>query len=104
MRFIDRNPGAAAGEAGEAARMVSSNLSRALRSLEKRGLVRREADADDARRVRLFPTELARGNVALLRDLWSGMLDGLIEDPRDIEQAIATLRRLEAGLVEKQPT
>ena len=59
MRFIDRNPGASASAAAEATQMISSNFSRALRSLEKKGLVRREADQDDTRRVRLYPTELA---------------------------------------------
>ena len=42
MRFIDRNPGTSASAAAEATQLISSNFSRALRSLEKKDLVRRE--------------------------------------------------------------
>jgi len=98
MRFIDRNPGATARQVAEATRTVSSNLSRALRNLEQRGLVRRVSDSHDARRVRVFPTERARENLALLHDVWGRMLEGTVDDGDELESTIQTLRRVESGL------
>lgn len=99
MRFVDRNPGTTASAAAEATQLISSNFSRALRTLEKKGLVRRDVDRDDARRVRLYPTDLARENLRRLHELWTGLLDGIVDDPADIERVNAVLRRIEAGLV-----
>ena len=99
MRFIDRNPGTSASAAAEATQLISSNFSRALRSLEKKGLVRRDVDQNDARRVHLYPTELAHENLRLLRDVWGRLLDGIIDDPADIDRVNITLRRIEAELL-----
>lgn len=99
MRFIDRNPGTSASAAAEATRLISSNFSRALRGLEKKGLVRREVDRHDGRRVRLYPTARAHDNLRRLRDVWSRLLDGIVSDPAEIEAVTATLRHIEAGLV-----
>lgn len=99
MRFIDRNPGTSAGEAAEATQLISSNFSRALRGLEKKGLVYRDADQDDGRKIRLYPTDRAHENLRQLRDVWSRLLDGVVEDPEEIEVMTATLRRMETQLV-----
>ncbi|MFD9890792.1 MarR family winged helix-turn-helix transcriptional regulator [Amycolatopsis sp. NPDC059027] len=98
MRFIDRNPGTSAGAAAEATQLISSNFSRAVRSLEKKGLVRRDVDQRDGRRVRLYPTARARENLRQLREIWSGLLDGIVSDPQEIEAVNAILRRVETGL------
>ncbi len=98
MRFIDRNPGTTAGAAAEATQLISSNFSRALRALEKKGLVRRERDPHDARRLRLYPTEQAQENLRRLRALWSELLAGAITDPADIEHLTRLLRRMETAL------
>jgi DNA-binding MarR family transcriptional regulator len=98
MRFIDRNPGTSASAAAEATQLISSNFSRALRSLEKKDLVRRETDLDDARRVRLYPTERAHDNLRQLHDIWSRLLDG-IAGPEEIDAVNSTLRRIEAQLL-----
>ncbi len=98
MRFIDRNPGTSAGAAAEATQLISSNFSRALRGLEKKGLVRRDTDAADGRRARLYPTERAQRNLRQLHDIWSRLLDGVIADPAEIDQTASTLRRIETGL------
>ena len=60
--------------------------------------MRREADAADGRRVRLYPTERAQHNLRQLRDIWSRLLDGVVADPAEAEEATATLRRIETGL------
>jgi len=99
MRFVDRNPGTTASAAAEATQLISSNFSRALRTLEKKGLVRRDVDQEDARRVLLYPTDSAHENLRLLHELWTGLLDGIIDDPDDIDRVNAVLKRLESGLV-----
>lgn len=101
MRFIDRNPGTSASAAAEATQLISSNFSRAVRGLEKKGLVRRDADQDDARRVRLYPTARAHENLRHLRETWSHLLDGVVSDPEEVDALNATLRRIETRLVEK---
>ncbi|MGA3148670.1 MAG: MarR family transcriptional regulator [Acidimicrobiales bacterium] len=98
MRFIDRNPGTSASAAAEATQMISSNFSRALRGLEAKGLVRRDVDQHDGRRVRLSPTPQAHDNLQRLRDVWSRLLDGIVNDPEEIDHAISTLRRIETEL------
>jgi MarR family transcriptional regulator, temperature-dependent positive regulator of motility len=98
MRFIDRNPGTSASAAAEATQLISSNFSRALRGLESKGLVRRDVDQSDGRRVRLYPTPQAHDNLERLRDLWSRLLDGIVNDPEEIDIAISLLRRLEIDL------
>ncbi len=99
MRFIDRNPGTSASAAAEATRLISSNFSRAVRGLEKKGLVRRDVDQHDGRRIRLYPTARAHDNLQQLRDVWSRLLDGIVSDPEEIEAVNSTLRRIETQLV-----
>ncbi|WP_431035681.1 MarR family winged helix-turn-helix transcriptional regulator [Streptomyces sp. P6-2-1] len=99
MRFIDRHPGTTAREAAEATRLISSNFSRAVRGLEKKGLVRRDADEHDARRVRLYPTRKAQENLQRLRDVWARLLDGTVTDPDEIDAVISTLQQIENRLV-----
>jgi DNA-binding MarR family transcriptional regulator len=99
MRFIDRSPGTSAGAAAEATRLISSNFSRAVRGLEKKGMVRREVDQHDARRVRLYPTARAHDNLQRLHDVWSRLLDGIVSDPNEIEAVSSTLRRIETELL-----
>jgi DNA-binding MarR family transcriptional regulator len=98
MRFIDRNPGTSASAAAAATQLISSNFSRALRGLETKGLVRRNVDEHDGRRVRLYPTQKAHDNLQRLRDVRSRLLDGIVNDPEEIDTAISTLRRLETEL------
>ena len=99
MRYIDRHPGTTAGAAAEATRLISSNFSRAVGGLERAGLVRREVDPGDARRVRLYPTEKAHENLRRLREVWSQLLEGTVADPDEIDAAISTLRHIETQLV-----
>ena len=99
MRYIDRHPGTTAGAAAEATQLISSNFSRAVGGLEKAGLVRREVDQHDARRVRLYPTEKAQENLQRLREIWSRLLEETVADPDEIDAAISTLRHIETRLV-----
>ncbi|MFJ6897760.1 MarR family winged helix-turn-helix transcriptional regulator [Streptomyces hokutonensis] len=99
MRYIDRHPGTTAREAAEATQMISSNFSRAVRGLEQAGLVRRDTDQHDARRVRLYPTEKAQENLQRLREVWSRLLEEAVTDSDDIDAVISTLRSIETRLV-----
>ncbi|HZZ48442.1 MAG TPA: MarR family winged helix-turn-helix transcriptional regulator [Pseudonocardia sp.] len=99
MRFVDRHPGTTASAAASATHLISSNFSRAVRGLEAKGLVRRDVDKADGRVVRLYPTDGARQNLRRLREAWSGLLEGTVEDPGEIEATSAILRRIEARLV-----
>ena len=99
MRYIDRHPGTTAGAAADATQLISSNFSRAVGGLEKAGLVRREVDQHDARRVRLYPTEKAEENLQRLREVWSRLLEETEADPDEIDAVISTLRHIETRLV-----
>jgi MarR family transcriptional regulator, temperature-dependent positive regulator of motility len=99
MRYIDRHPGTTARAAAEATQLISSNFARAVRRLEKAGLVRRDADEHDARRVRLYPTEKAHENLQRLREVWSLLLEEAIADSDEIDAAISTLRQIETRLL-----
>ncbi|MFG2794430.1 MarR family winged helix-turn-helix transcriptional regulator [Streptomyces sp. NPDC048419] len=99
MRFIDRHPGTTASAAAEATQLISSNFSRAVRGLEEKGLVRRDVDPRDARRIRLYPTEKAQENLQRLRETWTRLLDGIVTDADEVNTVISTLQNIETRLV-----
>lgn len=98
MRFVNQSPGTSARAAAEATRLPSSNLSRVLRALEDKGLVRREIDGADARCVHLYPTERAAENLQHLRDTWSRTLDGTLSDSEAVTSLTESLREIENKL------
>ena len=102
LRFISRNPGTSARAASEATLLTSSNFSRVLRDLEARGLLSRRADANDARRVSLYPTARARQSRRRLGEQWYRLLRGIEDDPAKIDHLIVTLKRIESELVERR--
>ncbi|MEU1625637.1 MarR family winged helix-turn-helix transcriptional regulator [Streptomyces sp. NPDC020096] len=102
MRFINHNPGTSARAASEATLLPTSNFSRVLRGLEKRGLVDRVVDDRSARSVCLYPTEKARQNLQYLRDNWDKTLQGIVDDPATIDAVNATLRRIEEELIARR--
>lgn len=99
MRYVDRHPGTTVSAAADATQMISSNVSRAVRGLEKKGLLRRDADQHDARRVRLYPTPKAAENLERLRDTWARLLDGTVTDADEVDTLIAALQNIETRLV-----
>ena len=102
MRAIRQRPGASAREVSEATLLPSSNFSRALRALEAKGLISRDVDEQDARVVRLFPTQLAQDSLAALRRTWSETLSGLIDDPEELARVVETLRGVEEELISRR--
>ena len=100
MRCINHRPGVTPSEVARFTGLQRSNLSTALRALEKRGLVKRRADPNDARAANLFPTRRATDNLARLRRQWAAQIhDALSGDVRRVGQAAEVLQTLEAGLV-----
>ena len=99
LRHVDRNPGVSAGSAARSTLLPPSNFSRALRSLESKGYVRRAADPTDARTVRLHPTDKAADNVERLDATWNRLLD-----EREVAEMIARLERIERALSERRGT
>lgn len=101
LRFIDHHPDASAGTVAAGTGLQRSNLSRALRDLEAKGLIRRSADPADSRQVVLRSTRLAEENLARLRTIWARLVgDALDASGReyDVTAALSLLRALERGL------
>ena len=98
MRFVDRNPGASPAAVAHATGMQRSNLSRAIRELEAKGMVTRAGSETDGRQVRLHPTDRAASNLKRLRANWTRLLASADADPANLTAALAYLNDLEAGL------
>jgi DNA-binding MarR family transcriptional regulator len=98
MRFVDRHPGASPTAVAAATGMQRSNLSRAVRALEAKGLIERSAGGDDARHAQLNPTRRAEANLRRLKANWSRLLGDAGADPRNLDPTLKMLRELEAGL------
>jgi DNA-binding MarR family transcriptional regulator len=100
MRYVDRHPGASAGEVAEATGLQRSNLSTALRGLEAGGLIERRADDADGRTVHVHPTPKAAENLRRLRHEWAQRVEAALGgETEHLEGAVALLRTLEEGLV-----
>jgi DNA-binding MarR family transcriptional regulator len=94
MRYIDSNPGALSSEAAEATGLRRSNLSTAIRQLEKIGFIERRPDPDDRRGVRLYPTSEAARNLETVRAQWSDGVFRALRGSEGVEEATALLRRV----------
>ena len=103
MRYVDRHPGTSPTAVAAATGLQRSNLSRALRDLEAKGMVQRTADTADARHTRLEPTALAAANLQRLRAKWSRLLTSVDADHRHLDAAVTLLTQLDAGLASTIP-
>lgn len=100
MRHIDQHPGVTPSDVARATGLQRSNLSTALRTLDRRGFVDRRTDPHDARGINLFPTDRAADNLARLRRQWAGHIaSALGGEMQGVPAAKALLERLEAALV-----
>lgn len=100
LRFIDHHPDTGPSAVAAGTGMQRSNLSRALRDLEGKGLIRRTDDPADNRQSLLRSTELAAENLARIRAIWSAILDGALDGggEHDIDATVRLLGALERGL------
>jgi DNA-binding MarR family transcriptional regulator len=104
MRYLFRHPGAIPSKIAEAAGLQRSNLSTVLGSLEKKGVLERRPNAEDAREVHIYPTPRGTSNYALVRKEWARRISNAVGDSGDIDDAIALLRKVQDGLVELRQT
>ena len=102
MRFIDAHPGATSSEAAEATGLLRSNLSTAVRELEKIGFIEKRRDPTDGRGVLLYSTAAAAHNLALVRAQWSRDAENALDGAEDVEAATGLLRLLADSLVEER--
>jgi DNA-binding MarR family transcriptional regulator len=101
LRFIDHHPDVSPSAVAAGTGLQRSNLSRALRDLEARGLVRRTPDPADNRQAVLRSTARAAQNLARVRAVWARVLDDALRasgEHHDIAEALPLLRALERGL------
>lgn len=85
LAFLTNNPGIDSGSAiAQARHMQLANVSSAVASLVRKGLVEKRTDPDDRRVVHIVPTALAKGFQneldALLVDLGKEIFEGFSED------------------------
>lgn len=101
LRYIDHHPDVSAGAVAAGTGLQRSNLSRALRDLEAKELVRRSADPTDSRQVVLRSTRRAEENLARLRAIWATLLGDALSasgQEHDIASALSLLHALERHL------
>ncbi|AKK28578.1 MarR family winged helix-turn-helix transcriptional regulator [Mycobacterium sp. EPa45] len=100
MRHIDHHPGVTPSDLARATGLQRSNMSTALRTLERRGFVERRTDPHDARGVNLFPTDRAAENLKRLRRQWAEQIQSALGgDRQGAAAAAALLERIEAALM-----
>lgn len=97
LRHIDDHPGIGPSRIAGDLVLKNSNVSASLRSLETKGLVRREPDPRDERCVRLFTTDAARRSTARVRREWGRLLDARIPADADVSPAVRLLEALEGS-------
>lgn len=98
IRYIEQHPGASPSEVAEGSGLRRSNLSTALRELEKLGFVKRSLDPRDGRAIRLHATPRVAQNLARVRAEWSQCIDEGLGPSVDVSEALRLLTRLNEGL------
>lgn len=101
MHYIDHHPGVSPSTVAAATGLQRSNLSRALRELEAKGMVERTADPADNRQALLRGTRKAAENLTRVRATWARLLGNALDDSgedHDITSTLGLLRALERGL------
>ncbi len=98
MDHIEHHPGVSPTQICAAVGIRSSNTSAVLRTLEAKGLVRRDPDPDDRRAVMVHPTDLAAGNLERVRAEWSQFLARHLDDAADLGAAIEVLGGIDRSI------
>lgn len=101
MRWIDQHPGTTPSATATATGLRRSNLSAALRELERKAMVERSETAEDRRQVQLSPTPLAIENIARLRAWWARRIADVLPagvDDRTVEAALNLLSVIDEGM------
>jgi DNA-binding MarR family transcriptional regulator len=104
MRYLLQGDPAAPSQLAAATGLQRTNLSTVLRGLEDKGLVQRQADPSDGRRVTVSPTELGRQNFALVRHEWAtAVATAAGHDTTRLDAALSLLTAVKDGLIRTRP-
>jgi DNA-binding MarR family transcriptional regulator len=104
MRCLLQGEPAAPSQIAAATGLQRTNLSTVLRSLERKGLVQRQASTSDGRGVTVIPTERGRSNYALVRHEWAVAVAAAAgHNATNLDEALALLRAVRDGLVTTRP-
>lgn len=101
LRYLDHHPDIGPSAVAAATGLQRSNMSRALRDLEAKGLVQRSPDPADSRQAVLRSTPLAAENLARLRGIWARLVGDALDasgERFNVSAALTLLRALERGL------
>lgn len=101
MIHVQGSPGISPSRICAEVGLRSSNASAVLRSLEAKGLVRRDPDPTDRRSVSVHPTPLAARNFANVRAEWARILAGHVADTPDLVTAIEVLNAADESLTRR---
>jgi DNA-binding MarR family transcriptional regulator len=100
IRYVNTHDGASPTELAVALSLTRSNVSPAIKSLERSQLLVRSQSGRD---VQLHATALAAENLRLIRSEWASVLTAAFEvPPTGLREALDTLRAVEAGLIRRR--
>lgn len=84
--------------------LTAPTVSVALGKMEAEGLVRREADADDMRQMKVYLTDMGRKKVELVRGIFrsadASLVNGIPQE--ELDAAVAVLRKMLINLLEEE--
>jgi DNA-binding MarR family transcriptional regulator len=104
MRYLLDGDPAAPSQIASATGLQRTNLSTTLRGLEKKGLIKRSANATDRRGVTVSPTERGRVNYVRVRREWAkAVSDAADRDDTHLDAALNLLTAIKDGLVASRP-
>ena len=99
MRVLMEKPGTTVSEIARTFGQHRSNTSTRIAALVEKGLATKASDADDAREVRVYPTQAALENLAGYRTVWAERLGPLsTADAAQLATAVQVLTELAEGL------
>jgi DNA-binding MarR family transcriptional regulator len=104
MRYLFDGEPAAPSQIAAATGLQRTNLSTTLRGLEKKGLIKRQANPSDRRGVTVSPTERGRINYVRVRREWAKVVsEAAAHDNTHLDAAIDLLTAIKNGLTATRP-
>ncbi|UVK37706.1 MarR family transcriptional regulator [Mesorhizobium sp. AR10] len=105
MRHLVAHASATPSQIAAAIGLQRTNVSTVLRDLEGKGLIERHVDPEDRRGVSVHRTRRGADNYALVRKEWGAAVSAAAGgDTSKLDDALALLRSIEAGLTATRPT
>src|SRR5699024_1236861 len=98
IHYIGRCPGASLHDVAHGVNLQLSNARAAIARLVDFGLVQRERDLTDRRRITLALTWKARENLERVREGWRRTVSGADIDPDDLDAAFRVLRAIDSWI------